>query len=77
MARPEPAKSFIAKALHNGSIRMDKMLIIVNCAALPSELIESDLFGHEVGAFTGATTGARAGLNSPMVAQFSSMKLAS
>lgn len=49
-------KELIAKALHNGSTRKDKMLIIVNCAALPSELIESDLFGHEVGAFTGATT---------------------
>lgn len=48
-------KELIAKALHNASGRKDRMLIIVNCAALPSELIESELFGHEMGAFTGAT----------------------
>jgi PAS domain S-box-containing protein len=47
-------KELIAKAIHNASDRKNKSFIKVNCAALPSELIESELFGHEKGAFTGA-----------------------
>ena len=47
-------KELIAAAIHNMSIRKEKPLITVNCAALPGNLIESELFGREKGAFTGA-----------------------
>ena len=48
-------KELIARAIHNSSPRKDKLMIKVNCAALPANLIESELFGHERGSFTGAT----------------------
>ncbi|MDQ3031914.1 MAG: sigma-54 dependent transcriptional regulator [Myxococcota bacterium] len=49
-------KELIARALHEHSSRQDKPFIRVNCAAIPRELIESELFGYEKGAFTGAVT---------------------
>lgn len=48
-------KELIARAIHQGSKRHERDLEKLNCAAVPSELIESELFGHEAGAFTGAT----------------------
>ncbi len=47
-------KELVAKAIHYNSKRKDKSFVTVNVAAIPSELIESELFGHEKGAFTGA-----------------------
>ena len=49
-------KELVATALHDGSSRKDKPLIKISCAAIPRELMESELFGYERGAFTGAVT---------------------
>jgi two-component system, NtrC family, response regulator GlrR len=49
-------KTLAAEAIHQESARRDRLFLVVDCGALPPNLIESELFGHEKGAFTGATT---------------------
>jgi transcriptional regulator with PAS, ATPase and Fis domain len=54
-------KELFAQAIHNASARKNKPFVGINCGAIPSELIESELFGYEAGAFTGALKGGKPG----------------
>jgi transcriptional regulator with PAS, ATPase and Fis domain len=55
-------KEMLAQAIHNASARRDYQFVPVNCGALPESLLESELFGYEEGAFTGARKGGKPGL---------------
>lgn len=55
-------KELFARALHTASLRSDNIFVPVNCAAIPDTLLESELFGYEEGAFTGAAKGGKQGL---------------
>jgi len=56
MGETGTGKELIARALHNRSRRRQNVMVMVNCGALPASLVESELFGHEKGAFTGAVS---------------------
>lgn len=61
MGESGTGKELLAQSVHNASTRRNEVFIAVNCGALPKNLIESELFGHEEGAFTGSKKGGHAG----------------
>ena len=67
-------KELVAKSIHYSGVTKTEPFVAVNCTAITESLLESELFGHEKGAFTGADRTKKENLNLPEAAQFSSMK---